>query len=543
MKSGEESKFKFDWLATVALLAHLPMGVEYSLRMWRTGHYQFFPFLFAVVGWLFYERVSGLKSNCHRPMVSYFLLGLNVLLLVAAVLFYSSTIWMLSFLLLLIVLIHDRFGLKGCLVSAPAWLLLLFVFPLPGGIDLVLINKLQFLASQLASWVLDSARLLHFREGVVLITEKKQFFAEEACSGVRSLFSSIAAISVFGVYVRYPWWRLVFNLVQTTFWVIVGNALRIAAVVYISDNWTDSIATGPAHELLGFGSFLLIFALSMSTDQALNLFSTTTSEAIGDLPVSPLDQLPPEESQTNTKRSGQLGIAIAIVFIAVTLFSGRLTYAKLSKDHLRQQTFSGNQLTVLEIDDLPAEINGWRRVGFEHKVRNEHSLLAPESFLWTYEKAATEVTISLDSPYYRFHNLNTCYDGLGWVTSCTHDYGTERELPGDRSMLTMQKKNLRGIVLFTAFDRRGNLVLPDESFFVGGRWRSVIENIHLALGTTASAKESRLSDGSLPISQIQLFANSEDADQQVDDLENLFVLTREKLLKSPRFANQDANSP
>ena len=103
----------------------------------------------------------------------------------------------------------------------------------------------------------------------MLITEKKQFFAEEACSGVRSLFSSTAAISVLGVYLSYPWWRLIFNLIQTTIWVLVGNALRIATVVYVADSWTDSIASGPAHELLRLGVFLFIFVLALSTDRTL----------------------------------------------------------------------------------------------------------------------------------------------------------------------------------------------------------------------------------------------------------------------------------
>jgi exosortase len=536
MEANAKRKFRIDALMIAAMIAHVPMGIEYCLRMWRTGHYQFFPFLMVLVAWLIYERVSGLGVR-DRTAINYVLLGFNAVLLAAAVLFYSSTVWMMSFLFLVLVLIHDRFGFKGCMASAPAWLLLLFIFPLPSGIDLLLINKLQFLASQLASWALDSAGLLHFREGVVLVTEKKQFFAEEACSGVRSLFSSLAAVSVFGVFVGYPWWRLGFNLVQTTFWVLVGNALRIATVVFVADNWTDTIASGAYHELLGFAVFLLIFGLAMSTDKALSLFSSSTMRLTKTIPsVNPSDGSLEDANDVASKGHPTLNLAMTILLIAVTLFSCRLTFAKFSKEHLRESGFSNSQLATLEIDDLPNEIGGWRRVSFEHKVRNEHSLLAPESFLWKYDKEGIEATISLDSPYYEFHNLNTCYDGLGWITACTHNYRSgSGKAAGDRSKLTMQKKSQRGVVLFSAFDRKGNLVLPNESFFVGSRFGTVVDNIQLAFGMTAAANKSKISDGALPLSQVQLLVTTPDVEQKSDDLETLFGAARNALLKSSRF--------
>ena len=537
MEANAKRKFRIDALTIVLIIAHVPMGIEYCRRMWRTGHYQFFPFLMLLVGWLVYEKVSDLPMIRTRTATNYFLLGVNAILLAAAILFYSSTVWMMSFLFLVVVLIHDRFGFKGCVVSAPVWLLLLFIFPLPSNIDLLLINKLQFLASQLASWALDSAGLLHFREGVVLVTEKKQFFAEEACSGVRSLFSSLAAVSVFGVFVGYPWWRLGFNLIQTTFWVLVGNALRIATVVYVADNWTDTIASGAYHELLGFAVFLLIFGLAMSTDKALSLFSSSTMRLTKTIPsVNPSDGSLEDANDVTCKGYPTLNLAMTILLIAVTLFSCRLTFAKFSNERLRESGFSNRQLATLEIDDLPTEIGGWRRVSFEHIVRNEHSLLAPESFLWKYDKEGMEVSVSLDSPYYEFHNLSTCYDGLGWITACTHNYlNGSGEASGDCSKLTMQKKSQRGVVLFSAFDRKGNLVLPNESFSVVSRFDSVADNIQLAFGMTAAANQSKILNGALPVSQIQLVATAPKVNQRSDDLETLFGVARSALLKSSRF--------
>jgi hypothetical protein len=304
-----------------------------------------------------------------------------------------------------------------------------------------------------------------------------------------------------------------FNLVQTTFWVLVGNALRIATVVFVADNWTDTIASGAYHELLGFAVFLLIFGLAMSTDKALSLFSSSTMRLTKTIPsVNSGDGSLEDANDVASKGHPTLNLAMTILLIAVTLFSCRLTYAKFSNERLRESGFSNSQ------------------------VRNEHSLLAPESFLWKYDKEGIEATISLDSPYYEFHNLNTCYDGLGWTTACTHNYRSGGgEASGDRSKLTMQKKSQRGVVLFSAFDRKGNLVLPNESFFVGSRFGTVVDNIQLAFGMTAAANKSKISDGALPLSQVQLLVTTPDVEQKSDDLETLFGAARNALLKSSRF--------
>ena len=101
----------------------------------------------------------------------------------------------------------------------------------------------------------------------------------------------------------------------------------------------------------------------------------------------------------------------------------------------------------------------------------------------------------------------------------------------------MQKKDQRGIVLFTAIDRNGNLVLPNESFYVGSRLGAVVQNIALAFGMTVPADASGVLNSGLPISQIQLLAQSAEVANNSDQLEELFVAAREILRQSPRFSN------
>ncbi len=533
-----------DGLFIAAFLAHIPVGLEYALRMWRIGHYQFFPLLMVVAGWLIYDRVSKLSPVPKRSNLTYGLLAVNTVTLLVAVLLYSPFFWILSFMFLIAIFVFDHWGRDGVMKAMPAWLLILFVVPLPSGLDLMLVNKMQFLASQLASWILDAFGQIHFREGVILITEKKQFFTEEACSGIRSLFSSLAAIAIFGVMRGYPPWRHVFNLCQTVVWVIVGNAIRVAIVVYVSDNWYEGIASGTAHEMLGLAVFLFIFFLALSTDRAINAWQSSQSrdtlpdnEEVEELTITvkPTKRSSDDEGASNPL----IRWSIIGLFALVAVFAGRLTYVKMAGDILNYYT--EDDLLALQESDLPEEIDGWKRVKFDHQLRDDARLLAPESFIWSYSKNGRKATISLDSPYYDFHNLNDCYAGLGWNVEFDHRYRIDDEASTnkDLTVLTMKKSNENGVVLFTAFDRNGKLVIPrNETNYAPSRVMVLMRNIRLALGTLDQETDPRLSKQALPISQVQLTQTSGREIDDLEELENLFLNARNILKSSDRFSGQ-----
>ena len=250
-------------LPIAAALAHLPVLYMYSNDMWARGHYQFFPLLFCAVAWLLYDRLNEKDLDQKSIGVATGLLFLNLVFLFFTVAIYTPVLVIPTVSLLLAGLILGRFGMSGLWVALPVIAVLFIVCKLPTGRDLVLISQMQALASQLASWILDSFRLIHFREGVILITEKKQFFTEEACSGIRSLFSAFAAIALLGLSRNYSVARQVFNLLQCIVWVIAGNAIRVAAVVYLSDNGYEQFSHGTLHELFGLLIFLGIVGITL----------------------------------------------------------------------------------------------------------------------------------------------------------------------------------------------------------------------------------------------------------------------------------------
>ena len=536
-----------DILFAAAVLGHLPIGYEYYRRMWSVGHYQFFPLVLIAASWMVVARLVESQPKSPKTQLSYWLLLTDLVLLASAALMFSPFIWILSLILLIVIYIYDRWGWQGVRYTSPAWLLLFFVVPLPANLDLKLVNKLQFLSSQLASHILDAFGQVHFREGVILITEKKQFFTEEACSGIRSLFSSVSAMAIYGVMMRYSWQRHLFNLIQTVLWVVIGNAVRISLVVYLADNVNESFASGATHELLGLANFVFVFLFALSTDRSLNAWYASVpdmtqaaleSDEVEETVVEGIVVPRPTAYQHTVNRPAVWQWSLAISFVLIGLFSSRLIYAKSIIDNFR---FDETALAASYKTDLPEQIGGWKFLSFTHQERDDTRLLAPESYVWTFVKGDRRVTVSLDSPYLDFHNLNDCYEGYGWNIDYENRY---LDLDNDLSKATnltelkMEKSGEHGVVMFTAFDRDGILVRPTFDLnYDPTRGMEIMRHVRMVFGLLTQENDPKFSKQTLPISQVQLvhFNNQEILD--TTDIQQFFIEVRARLQASARFGN------
>lgn len=112
-------------------------------------------------------------------------------------------------------------------VAWPVLALLFLAVPLPMQWDERLIVNMQLFASDYASRLLDGIGVIHLRQGAILQTETMFFLTEQASSGIRSLFSALAVVAIYGVAMEHGWWRLLINLIQTLLWVMIGNVLGI----------------------------------------------------------------------------------------------------------------------------------------------------------------------------------------------------------------------------------------------------------------------------------------------------------------------------
>ena len=196
--------------------------------MWRADHYQFFPLLIFGIAWFFISDKDEILQST-RPAddrIALSLIAVIGMLALLATSVNSSFLGAISLWLLTGVSAYWLSGMTGLRRTIPLLLLLTLIVPLPARFDEWMIFNFQFLASNLASLILDGLGLIHFREGVILITENDRFMTEEACSGIRSFFSSLAGIGFYCLVNYYPGLALRFQFPSDD---VLGNRGQCSA--------------------------------------------------------------------------------------------------------------------------------------------------------------------------------------------------------------------------------------------------------------------------------------------------------------------------
>ncbi|MEO9930347.1 exosortase U [Rhodopirellula bahusiensis] len=547
-----KQSWKIWWLPISVLLALAPLLHQYFTWTWLKGHYQYFPLLIASVIALTWHRWDEAQRSATPARRSNLAAGLGAVVLLA---FLGYVLWtgllgIVAASLAAVILIYGWIGWGGLKPLLPGLSLLILAIPLPLSLDTKLIFNMQFVASGLADLLLDGAGVWHVREGVLLITEHGRYMTEEACSGVRSLFSSLAVVAVFSVVSRHRWQRTAINLVQTILWVLIGNAVRVAASVALADYVSPWFASGSGHELLSFLVFAFILGMVANTDAILaTLLGEHVSwydETYAISPNSTSDAVPaqsPPSVNAFTGSGRSFNTIFACLFSFLCLF-GLLTW-RISQPVWTISATDANSLSELTENDLPIKINNWERVSFEHVQRGDGAMMARNSYTWNYTNGQIAATVSVDCPWSSWHNLNQCYRAIGWETSPSYFIASREGVPWENlsfSNLEISRPNSdqSGRVLFTVVDANRNEVQSDH-------WRYSLQSptrfFRTALNrlqnilTATMDPNSRLA---LPASTIQLLIEHGEAltPEENEAIESFFYDARKQLLEGRRWSGR-----
>jgi exosortase len=150
---------------------------------------------------------------------------------------------------------------------------LVFMVPLPAIIYYQLTFPLQMLASRLGANGLIALGVPTVREGNLLILPNVTLEVVEACSGVRSLLSLLAAVVGY-VYLAEPiTWKRCVLVAATVPIVIVSNGLRLVATGVLSFFFSPGVDSGLAHTGLGLVFFALAFISILLVHRLLRHFT------------------------------------------------------------------------------------------------------------------------------------------------------------------------------------------------------------------------------------------------------------------------------
>jgi exosortase len=154
-------------------------------------------------------------------------------------------------------------GWRVLRVAAPALAFLLFLLPLPGGLNEVLAGPLQRLATIGSTFLLQVMGLPVLAEGNVIIVGSDRLEVARACNGLSMLSSFVTLITatVLTVARDRPTWERVVLLLSTIPIALVANIIRIAATAWAYYLLGSERGEHIAHDTAGWAMMPIALAL------------------------------------------------------------------------------------------------------------------------------------------------------------------------------------------------------------------------------------------------------------------------------------------
>ena len=436
------SWLQFAATAIVLCLAYGPLVFQFFLNQWERPHYQYFPFVIGAFLWILWRncnRASLQEEIPGRVMSCGFwaLMGSAWVTLGLAYFAFSPWLAVISAILLVgshLINMSRRWRIKYLLGT---WLMLWLIVPLPMNRDQQLISYLQHLSSRMSSTILDSVGVEHLMEGNVLLLPSKQFFVDEACSGIVSVLAVIACAVIYGVWRDRRPAHVVILALSGVGWATVMNVVRITAIAIAYDQAGYDWSAGPTHEMLGLLSFTVIFLALMSTDLLLVGVLSPIGPVLEDTVGTPVhlgsgcirlwdwffdtDQnkhVAPAAVGVSCIGARSLSLS-AVPLVAFSLLPVlQLTYfaGKADVVSLPHQQELVNRALACGPATLPERIGALSRVKFTEHTRPRDDLLGNYSRTFDFQDSTgREFMVSCDFPYEGgWHELTVCYEGIGW---------------------------------------------------------------------------------------------------------------------------------
>ncbi|MBI3864322.1 MAG: exosortase U [Planctomycetia bacterium] len=567
-------------------LAAAPLGLFYFWQLWDRPHYRFFPLYLAALAVLAWQRLSDdLLVNQDQPlpdpaagdfspveplpatyrglpparraahMTARLLLWGELATLLLAVVLFSPWMGYVALLLgcgcLAVRLTGSATGGRLGPIWAAAW----FLVSPPFDLDVQLIQSLQGGTTLISSRLLDLFGHRHLVEGNVMEFTGRQFFIEEACGGVRSLFSLVAIALLFCVWKGRSWPQTILLVTAAVLWSLAANMLRVTTVGIVYASTRYDLSSGWPHDLLGFVLLGLAVLLLLSTDELIvyvlgeiivpygmgrrnpvtrwwNRWVANVAPDSDDNAPGAVDDMPPRTRPIAGPRPLQACAFAVLGLLQLVGLAGAAAAA-----------FAAEQVPLADVvpaESLPENLGAWRRVDSKLEKRTLSSNEGLYSRVWTYNASSQggaeqvpqfTALVSFDYPFANVHELTRCYKSKGWairareVKSCGWRDGT-----GEICSVEMLKPSGESAyLLFVEFDRDGRpeRLSPRTTAWMDGRLaynpltqmiRDGVSRVTLDPGT---------------VYQFQVFVPTVTPldDEQKQDVRAQFATLRERLLE------------
>ncbi len=156
-----------------------------------------------------------------------------------------------------------------------AFIVLLFIVPLPPFVNRMLTFKLKLAASTISVEMLRAVGLSVLQDGNIIDLGVDKLQVVDACSGLRYIMPMVLLSLLIGhFFSRGPWRKLVLLLLVLPLSVIL-NALRIFLSGVLTVHGYKQLAEGFAHDFAGWLMFMIAAGLLLASAKLLNRTSKT----------------------------------------------------------------------------------------------------------------------------------------------------------------------------------------------------------------------------------------------------------------------------
>jgi exosortase A len=258
----------FHYLFVVTIIALSAIGY-YDTLQWMYGRYMgvdsyyshgfLVPFVSLYLIWLKKEELKTAEKNGS---------GLGLLLIVSAGLLhvfgtaiYVFSVSGFSIWALIVGIILFLYGKEVTRIILFPLFFLLFMFPLPEAIIMIISFPLKVLVAQMGAKIASLLGVPLLLEGFVINIPQGALLVGNPCSGLRSLIAFLSMGSLFAYFSNLPRSRKIVLFLLTIPIAIASNLARVPILIYWSYKW--GLESAAPDTLVHTGSGFVVFILGL----------------------------------------------------------------------------------------------------------------------------------------------------------------------------------------------------------------------------------------------------------------------------------------
>ena len=399
-------------LLLLALFGFAPLLTQFFFNLWQFDTYQFFPLALAGAVALFLRATREVEQPLTPGgfFVPLFLIPLALLILACASVMWSPWMGALSFLLMILGVTWGLGGWHFLKAILPSWFVFLTVLPPPLKLDERFALLLQGWAVAGSSRILDALLIPHERTGLVIEIPGMRLLVEEACSGINSILFMTFICVFYAMWMRRSVYFTVFLYIFTIGCVLAGNLVRIVSGAWAYHYYQVEILTGWKHEAIGLSLTAIYITLIILAEKILRNPGR--------------DYTAPDHESSNARPSLLQSLNLGAGFKLLTTLLVLLGLVQLVRGwDFHTQREGAKKVNTTHFDgsaffELPLEIDGWKLVG-EPKPQSKTAAYEDgvHSHIWKLQKNGMQAIVSLDYPFFGYHDVTVCYRNSGWTVN------------------------------------------------------------------------------------------------------------------------------